>query len=208
MIAIVDYGVGNLDSVRQAFERVGAPAIVTRDPEALRNAERLVLPGVGAFGACMEALLGSGLLPAIDEAVRRDQKPLLGICVGMQILASEGEEGGTLAGLGWIPGRVRKLVPARAELRLPHMGWNEAHVARPHPVFGGLTGKSSFYFVHSYAFEPASATDVVATCDYGGEFVCAIARDNIVATQFHPEKSQEDGFVLLEGFARWKPQAR
>lgn len=205
MIAIIDYGVGNLDSVRLAFERVGAKAVVTSDPKAIAAAERIVLPGVGAFGACMDAFEKSGLIPVVKKAVLDEGKPLLGICVGMQLLATTGEEGGTRDGLGWIPGRVRRLTPSRDDLRLPHMGWNETRLAHAHPVFASLAARPSFYFVHSYTFDPESKDDVLLTCDYGGEFACAVGRKNIVATQFHPEKSQEDGSVLLDGFARWKP---
>jgi imidazole glycerol-phosphate synthase subunit HisH len=206
--AIVDYDVGNLHSVRHALEKVGAQVVVTRDPQDLRAAERLVLPGVGAFGACMSGLLASDLLHTLSEEVLHNGKPLLGICVGMQILATAGEEDGRHAGLGWIPGRVRRLVPeGGSDVRVPHMGWNDTRVCRSHPVLAGLSTHPTFYFVHSYIFEPSAPEHVIATCDYGQPFASIVAKDNIIATQFHPEKSQADGFAFLEGFLRWQPQA-
>ncbi len=205
MIAVVDYGMGNLHSVRLAFEAVGESVTVTSDPADLRRAERIVLPGVGAFGECVKNLRGSALYASLEEEVQKKGKPLLGICLGMQILATEGEELGKHTGLGWVPGRVRRLTAGERGMRVPHIGWNGAARMREHPVFADMKADSTFYYVHSYAFEPSSESHAAATCDYGGAFVCALAKDNIVATQFHPEKSQRDGFAILANFARWKP---
>jgi imidazole glycerol-phosphate synthase subunit HisH len=206
MIAIVDYGMGNLHSVRHALATVGAgdSAKVTSDPKDLERAERIVFPGVGAFGECMKNIRASGLLPTLEREVLEKKKPMFGICVGMQVLASAGEELGTHEGLGWIPGRVRRL--AGEGVRVPHVGWNGARVtATEHEMFRDLPLDSTYYYVHSFVFEPASPSHVAAVCDYGEEFVCALAKDNIVATQFHPEKSQDAGLVLLERFLRWSP---
>ncbi|HSO31783.1 MAG TPA: imidazole glycerol phosphate synthase subunit HisH [Labilithrix sp.] len=206
MIAIVDYGMGNLHSVRHALATVGAgaDAKITSDPKDLERAERIVFPGVGAFGECMKNIRASGLLPTLEREVLEKRKPMFGICVGMQVLASVGEELGTHEGLGWIPGRVRRL--KGDGVRVPHVGWNDARViATEHPVFRDLPRDSTFYYVHSFVFEPESRAHVAAVCDYGEEFVCALAKDNIIATQFHPEKSQDAGLTLLERFLRWNP---
>lgn len=204
MIAVVDYGMGNLHSVRHALATVGADALVTSDPKDLERAERIVFPGVGAFGECMKNLRASGLIDTLRREVFEKKKPMFGICVGMQVLASVGEELGTHEGLGWIPGKVRRLAP-KGGLRVPHVGWNGASVAKKHPVFESITPDATFYYVHSFVFEPDSKDVIAATCDYGGELVCALAKDNIVATQFHPEKSQDAGLSLLEAFLRWQP---
>lgn len=205
MIAVVDYGMGNLHSVRLAFGSLGANVLVTDRPEDLREAERIVLPGVGAFGECMKNLVSSGMSEVLNEEVLGKGKPFMGICLGMQILASVGEELGRHEGLGWIPGKVTRLRVDGQGLRVPHVGWSGAIAQRPHPVFDGLEPTSSFYYVHSYVFEPESPADAAATCDYGGPFVAAVARENLVAVQFHPEKSQRHGFALLERWMKWKP---
>jgi glutamine amidotransferase len=206
MIAIVDYGMGNLHSVRHALATVGAgaDAKVTSDPKDLERAERIVFPGVGAFGECVRNIRASGLLATLQREVLEKKKPMFGICLGMQVLATAGEELGTHEGLGWIPGRVRRL---KGEgVRVPHVGWNSARVtATEHPVFRDLPLDSTFYYVHSFVFEPESKTHVAAVCDYGEPFVCAVAKDNIIATQFHPEKSQDAGLTLLERFLTWSP---
>ena len=206
-VAVVDYGMGNLHSVRNALLMVGADVVVTSDPAELRRADRIVLPGVGAFGECVKNLRASGVLGTLEEEVLQKGKPMLGICVGMQVLASKGEELGEHEGIGWIPGRVRRFtVDDTANLRVPHVGWNEVQPsATRHPVFAKMRKDASFYFVHSYFFEPENEAHVAATCDYGGAFTCAIARDNILALQFHPEKSQQNGLGVLEGFLDWKP---
>jgi imidazole glycerol-phosphate synthase subunit HisH len=206
-VAVVDYGMGNLHSVRNALSMVGADVVVTSDPDELRRADRIVLPGVGAFGECVKNLRASGVLETLEEEVLKKAKPMLGICLGMQVLATRGDELGDHEGLGWIPGRVRRFTVDETQgLRVPHVGWNEVHVSSSrHPVLAKMRKDASFYFVHSYFFEPVSAEHTAATCDYGGEFTCAVARGTIIATQFHPEKSQQVGLSVLEAFLDWKP---
>lgn len=201
-IAVVDYGMGNLRSVAKALERVagGAQVQVTADPDAIRAAERVVVPGQGAMPDCMRQLAASGAREAVLEATR--SKPFLGICIGLQMLFERGEEGDT-AGLGVLPGRVPRF---RVHgLKIPHMGWNEVLQERPHAIWRGIEDGSRFYFVHSYYPAPSDAGLVAASCEYGGRFTCAVARDNIFAVQFHPEKSQNSGLRLLSNFVQWRP---
>ena len=205
MVAVVDYGMGNLHSVRSALEFIGAEARVTRDPEDLRAADRIVLPGVGAFGECARNLKASGMVDALDEEVRRRGKPLYGICVGLQVLMDEGLEMGVHEGLGWVHGVVRRLDVDGSGLKLPHVGWNELDLTIDSPLFAGLPARPTFYFVHSYAAEPVDRAVLAATCDYGGSFAAALQMGNIFATQFHPEKSQDNGLRLLENFLAWTP---
>jgi len=204
-VAIIDYGRGNVRSVANALEYCGADAVVTADPAAIDDASHIVLPGVGAFGDAMAALVARGLPEVLHRQVFAKGKPFLGICLGMQILASRGLEHGEHDGLGWIAGDVVRLEPGPDALKIPHMGWNDVTLARSHPVFAGLRpAQLTFYFVHSYHFR--AATDhVLATCDYGRSFTAAVAKDNMIATQFHPEKSQDSGVELLENFVKWKP---
>jgi glutamine amidotransferase len=203
MIAVIDYGMGNLHSVRHAFDLLGAEVVVTRDPATIRAAERVVLPGVGAFGECVKNLEAAGLRQVLEAVVLGEGKPFLGICLGLQVLAREGEEFGRHPGLGWLPGVVRRLdAPG---LRLPHVGWNEVLPQVEAPLFRGLGPAPCFYFVHSYCFQPEDPRLVAATCDYGGPFTAAVLWRNIFATQFHPEKSQEVGLRLLENFLDWEP---
>ena len=212
-VAIIDYGSGNLRSAAKAFERAIAEAgsartvTVTADPDAVAGADRVVLPGVGAFGDCMDGLAKlPGMLEALDAAVIRDGKPFLGICVGMELMAEVGREHGDHAGLGWIPGEVAALAPADAALKIPHMGWNELAMAAPgHPVFTGIAPGAHAYFVHSYTFVCADPAHVLATVDYGGPVTAAVGRDNMVGTQFHPEKSQATGLRLITNFLGWRP---
>lgn len=214
-VALVDYGSGNLHSARKAFERAafetgsGGPIEVTADPERIRAAERIVLPGVGAFADCMAGLRGlPGLLEALNEAVRVRGKPFLGICVGMQLLAVRGLEHGETAGLGWIGGDVRRIEPADPILKIPHMGWNTLDQRRPHRLLEGIdTGPDGLhaYFVHSFHLAPSVATDLVASSPYGGQVTAMVARDNLAGTQFHPEKSQRLGLALIANFLRWAP---
>jgi glutamine amidotransferase len=214
-VAIVDYGSGNLRSASKALElaagRIGSGEGVqlTRDPEVVRRAERIVLPGVGAFKDCKQGLAAiPGMIEAMTERVLRDARPFLGVCVGMQLLATRGLEHQTTAGLDWIPGDVGLIEPDRPELKIPHMGWNTIRLERAHPVFDGIeTGEGGLhaYFVHSYRLAPTRAEDALALTDYGGWFVAAVARDTIVGTQFHPEKSQTLGLALLANFLRWRP---
>lgn len=206
MIAVVDYGMGNLHSVRHALATLGAEVVVTNSPEEIRRAERIVLPGVGAFGECMKNLRQSGVLEVLTEEVRAKRKPFLGICLGMQVLAAVGEELGRFEGLGWIPGTVRRLdVDTTKGLVVPHVGWNEVRWTQESVLFRNLRQDATFYFVHSYVMVPEDARVTAGTCDYGGPFTCAVLHENVFATQFHPEKSQQNGLTLLENFLDWKP---
>lgn len=200
MIAIVDYGVGNLFSVEKALRATGADAVVTADEEVLQKAERIVLPGVGAFGDCMKNFQASGLLPVLKDRVAKGC-PLLGICVGMQILFDGSEESPGVAGLGWISGRVRRI--AAPGQKIPHMGWNSLLIAKrhaAHDLFAGLNDAPYVYFVHSYAAVPEDPTVITATVEYGSYLVAAIAQGRIMATQFHPEKSGDVGLAILKNF--------
>ena len=204
-IAVVDYGMGNIRSVSKALERVapGAEVLVTSDPQAIRAAERVVVPGQGAMPDCMRQLAASGAREAVVEATRA--KPFLGICVGMQMLFEHGEEGDT-PGLGLLAGSVPRFAGARMrDLKVPHIGWNEVKQVRPHPLWDGVADGARFYFVHSYYPQPAEGAMTAATCVYGVTFTCAVTRDNIVAVQFHPEKSQSSGLQLLSNFVQWRP---
>ncbi|MGH6879663.1 imidazole glycerol phosphate synthase subunit HisH [Hypericibacter sp.] len=210
---IVDYGSGNLRSAAKALERAapkGVSVEVSADAAALDQASHIVLPGVGAFADCKRGLEARpGMLDALERAVRREGKPFLGICVGMQLMAARGREFGVTPGLGWIAGEVRLLEPGNDRhgmpLKVPHMGWNELQLLRPHPVFDGLVTGSHAYFVHSYHLAAEDPADLLATCDYGGPVTAAVARANMVGTQFHPEKSQALGLKLLANFLAWKP---
>lgn len=211
-VAIVDYGSGNLRSAAKAFERVireaalGHDVVVTNDADTLRRADRIVLPGVGAFADCKRGLAAlPGMLDALTEAALVKGRPFLGICVGMQLLATTGREHGSHQGLDWIKGEVVPLKPSDRNLKIPHMGWNDLRPARPHPLLDGLDHGAHAYFVHSYHFACADPANVVATVDYGGPVVAAIGRDNLVGTQFHPEKSQAVGQRVIANFLRWKP---
>ena len=193
---------GNLRSVSKALERVApqAEVLVTSDPQAIRAAERVVVPGQGAMPDCMRQLEASGAREAVIEATR--DKPFLGLCIGLQMLFERGEEGDT-PGLGLLPGRVPRF--AMSGLKIPHMGWNEVFQERPHAMWQGIADRSRFYFVHSYYPQPADRALTAATCAYGVTFTCAVARDNIFAVQFHPEKSQSSGLQLLSNFVQWRP---
>lgn len=201
-VVLIDYGAGNLRSAAKALEAAGAPRVeVSADPARIAAASRLVLPGVGAFGACAAALRAvPGLEESLEAAVRQRAVPFLGICVGMQLMASEGHEFGVHRGLGWIPGAVRRLAPADQSLKIPQIGWNSVV-----PAAGGLVAGGHAYFVHSYAFAPADPAHVAATADYGGPFAAAVARDNMLGVQFHPEKSQAYGLALLARWLEWTP---
>jgi glutamine amidotransferase len=214
-VAIVDYGSGNLHSAAKAFERaakdanLGQPIIVTSDPAVVAGADRVVLPGVGAFADCRRGLDAvDGMTAALEEAVRKKGRPFFGICVGMQLLAERGLEYEVTEGLGWIAGEVDRIAPSDASLKIPHMGWNTLNVVRPHPLLDGLPlgaeGRHA-YFVHSYALKPAQRADLVADADYGGAVTAIVGRDNIFGTQFHPEKSQRFGLALIANFLKWKP---
>jgi glutamine amidotransferase len=202
VIAVVDYGMGNVRSVERALHALRAEAVITRDPEVLRAAERIVLPGVGAFGVAMERLRALGLVAVLDELVLERRVPALGVCLGMQLVCTESFEHGEHEGLGWIPASVRRLQPGEQNLRVPHIGWNDV-TARPGASL--FEGGGVYYFVHSFYVDPEDDADVAATCRYGVEFAAALEHENVVATQFHPEKSQRDGLALLERFISWQP---
>ncbi|MEP4378063.1 MAG: imidazole glycerol phosphate synthase subunit HisH [Alphaproteobacteria bacterium] len=213
-VAIIDYGSGNLRSAAKAFERAAAEAglareiVVTENADIVAGADRVVLPGVGAFRDCRDGLAArDGLLDAIHAAVRTRAQPFLGICVGMQLMATRGLEHGEAPGFGWIPGEVVPIAPSDAALKIPHMGWNELAIAAPdHPLFSAFGGGSPHaYFVHSYQLAAENAGDLLATVDYGGTITAAVGRDNMVGTQFHPEKSQQTGLALIDAFLRWTP---
>ena len=207
MIAIIDYGMGNLRSVQKGFEKVGCEAVVTADPKVLLEAERVVLPGVGAFRDCMRNLEHGGFVEPILKVIK-EGKPFLGICLGLQLLFTESEEFGIHKGLDVIPGRVLRfpegMMEAGEELKVPHMGWNQLDMKRPSPLFEGIDTGTNVYFVHSYYVKPDDESVVAATTSYGIDFCASIRRDNVVAAQFHPEKSQEKGLQMLKNFAQMK----
>jgi glutamine amidotransferase len=214
-VAIIDYGSGNLKSVAKAFERavsdMGSPihVDVTSDAKAVLAADHIVLPGVGAYADCRRGLDAvAGMVDALDEAVQHKARPFLGVCVGMQLLSTRGLEKSTTNGLSWIEGDVREMKPSDPALKIPQIGWNTIELKHDHPVFNDIaTGEHGLhaYFVHSYMFDVKNSADVLATTSYGGSVTAAIARDNIVGTQFHPEKSQRLGLKLITNFLKWKP---
>lgn len=204
MIAVIDYGMGNIRSIAKALEFIGAQVEVCVRPEQLMRAQRMVLPGVGAFGDGMAHLKEAGLDVAIKDQVAQGI-PLLGICLGMQLLASDGEEGGTHEGLGLIKASVKRFAVEAQGLKVPHVGWNEIAYPQGHPFFENLKLTPTFYFVHSYHMVCQDPQYVLARCDYGGAFTAAVIKNNIIATQFHPEKSQRNGITLLENFLQWQP---
>jgi len=199
MIAIIDYGMGNLRSVEKGFEKVGAKVIVTRDIAEIRRATGVVLPGVGAFKDCMDNLKKFNLVEIVKESVLVEQKPFLGICLGLQLLFSHSEEGAGSEGLGIFEGKVKKF---EGDLKIPHMGWNQVSIKKDNPLFVGIEDETYFYFVHSYYVAPEDENIVLTETNYGGVFVSSVWRNNIFATQFHPEKSQDSGLKILENFSR------
>jgi glutamine amidotransferase len=214
-VAIIDYGSGNLHSAAKAFERAareGASPLavkVTSKPEEVVAAERIVLPGVGAFADCRNGLARiPGMIEALEETVRKRGKPFLGICVGLQLMAERGLEHGLTPGLGWIEGEVRAIAPSDTSLKIPHMGWNTLALRRKHALLEGIaTGESGLnaYFVHSYHFVPERPDALVASTEYGGPITAFVAKDNLAGSQFHPEKSQKLGLALIANFLKWKP---
>jgi glutamine amidotransferase len=214
-VAIIDYGSGNLHSAAKAFERAAAEGetghriLVTSDPEDVRRAERVVLPGVGAYADCLSGLMAvEGMRDALEEAVKADGKPFLGICVGMQLLSERGLEYGVTEGFGWVKGEVRVIEPRDETLKIPHMGWNTLRFRRSHPIVEGIpAGEQGWhaYFVHSYALAGGDGEETVAEADYAGPITAIVARDNVAGTQFHPEKSQKLGLKLITNFLRWRP---
>jgi glutamine amidotransferase len=208
--ALIDYGSGNIASAAKALARAaqdsGHEIVVTADPDMVRQSERIVLPGVGAFADCMRGLNAvPGMVEALNESVIQNGKPILGICVGMQLMATAGREFGIHQGLDWIGGEVQPLLPSDPLLKIPHMGWNQIDLVQSHPLFVGLGAEANAYFVHSFEMKPATPAHLLATTNYGGKVIAAIGRDNIVGTQFHPEKSQAVGLKILGNFLNWKP---
>ena len=214
-VAIIDYGSGNLHSAAKAFERAARSLetvekiVVTRDPDIVFRADRIVLPGVGAFADCRKGLDSlDGMIDAMTEAVRDKARPFFGICVGMQLMAARGKENVTTDGLGWIGGDVEKIAPRDERLKIPHMGWNTLDLMREHPVLEGLPlgpdGRHA-YFVHSYHLNAENEADVLARADYGGPITAMVGKDTAIGTQFHPEKSQRFGLALIANFLKWKP---
>ena len=208
-IAVVDYGSGNLRSAAKALERArggGEAVVVTADADRVAGADRVVLPGVGAFADCMAGIAAlPGMRDALDHAALTRRRPVLGICVGMQLMASRGFEHGVHAGFGWIDAAVRRIAPRDPALKIPHMGWNELVADRPHPLLDGVGPGAHGYFVHGYRFEPARPGDSVAHADHGGPVCALVARGNLAGAQFHPEKSQRVGLRVLANFLRWRP---
>ena len=211
-VAIVDYGSGNLRSAAKAFERAAREAgthervVVTANPREVAEAQRIVLPGVGAFADCRAGLYGvPGMVEVLQREVIERGKPFLGICVGMQLMATRGVEYGVHAGLDWIAGDVVRIEPGAEHLKIPHMGWNELLELKPHPVLAGLAPRDHAYFVHSFQLKARRPETVLALTDYGGPITAVVGRDNLVGTQFHPEKSQATGLKLIANFLRWKP---
>jgi glutamine amidotransferase len=214
-VAIVDYGSGNLHSAAKAFERASRGTarsqaiLVTRDPDEVIRADRVVLPGVGAFADCRRGLDAvDGMIDALEQTVRGKGRPFFGICVGMQLMAERGREYEVTEGLGWIRGEVDKIEPFDPNLKIPHMGWNTLNARKAHPLLDGIPlGADGLhaYFVHSYQLKPAQPSDLVAEADYGGAVTAIVGRDNLVGTQFHPEKSQKLGLALIANFLEWAP---
>ncbi len=211
LTVLVDYESGNLHSAEKAFQRMaeetgGGDVIVSGRPEDVARADRIVLPGDGAFPACKAALADrSGLLDAILDGVETHGKPFFGICVGMQLMARLGHEYGVTPGLGWINGEVRRIAPSDPSLKIPHMGWNELVIERPHPVLEGVSDGDHAYFVHSYQMHVSDPAQRFAVADYGGPVTAVVGRDTMIGTQFHPEKSQAPGLRMIANFLRWQP---
>jgi glutamine amidotransferase len=216
MLVIVDYGVGNLASIKNILKKIGEEAVISSDASVIAQAEKLILPGVGAFDTCAGKLSASGLLPVLNEQVLVNKKPVLGICVGMQLL-TRGSEEGTLPGLGWIPGEIVKFDPQKFDLqesdpqkpgsqkapvKIPHMGWTEVHLNKPSGLFSDMYDEPRFYFVHSYHPRLDNEADALVYADYGYRFAAGMEKDNVMGVQFHPEKSHKFGMKLLQNFLK------
>ena len=210
LTAIIDYESGNLHSAKKAFQRMaretgGGEVVVTTDPETVANADRIVLPGDGAFPACAAALRRSGCFQAMVEAVETRAVPFLGICVGMQLLARKGHEYEDTDGLGWIDGEVERIAPSEPSLKVPHMGWNDLVIDRPHPVLEGVSTGDHAYFVHSFQMRMTDASQRVAHVEYGGDVTAIVAHETVIGLQFHPEKSAATGLRMIANFLAWRP---
>jgi glutamine amidotransferase len=199
-VGIIDYGMGNLRSVSNAIEALGSPVVILSSPDDLPGVDRVVLPGVGAFGDGMAKLDRGGWIPVLREEVLVKGKPFLGLCLGMQLLATLGTEHGECAGLGWIPGAVRRLESVDPAVRIPHIGWNDVEVVRPSGLYRGYKGVPVFYFVHSYVFQPEDPAVISGYCQHGVRFAASVEWNNVFATQYHPEKSQKSGLTVLRNF--------
>jgi glutamine amidotransferase len=204
MVGIVDYGMGNIRSVFNAVEMSGGNVEICGSPEELADKDRIILPGVGAFKDCSAALRELGFAEALNRLVLSERKPILGICLGMQVMARKSYEGGEFDGLGWFEAEVVKIKPEDPALKVPQIGWNNI-TKKDHPLFEGLPESPDFYFVHSFHANCEKPDDIVAVCDYGMTITAAIAKDNIFASQFHPEKSQDYGLRIIENFLEWNP---
>ena len=210
LTALIDYESGNLHSALKAFEKMAAEldagdVVVTTDPDVVARADRLVLPGDGAFPACRDALINSAIYDAMCEAVEYKARPFMGICVGMQLMAKEGHEYIQTPGLGWIEGEVHKIAPANPKLKIPHMGWNNLVIDHPHPIFDGIETGDHAYFVHSYQMQVATPEQRIAHVDYAGDVTAVVARDTMIGLQFHPEKSASQGLRMIGNFLTWRP---
>ena len=199
-LIVIDYGMGNLRSVTNAFEAAGCKAIISTNPTALKTADGIVLPGVGAFGDGMKNLQTAGWIDTLEKEVRQHEKPFLGICLGMQLLAVTGTEHGINNGLGWIPGIIKRIPIQDNKIKVPHIGWNDVRFVHKDGLYAGLGDSQSFYFVHSYMFVPENSSIVSGICSHGIDFTASIEFDNIFATQFHPEKSHKAGLTVLKNF--------
>lgn len=199
-IVIIDYGMGNLRSVQKAFEHVGVDALITRDPTIIQNASKIVLPGVGAFKDAMHNLRELGLIDVLNDVILQEKKPFLGICLGMQLIATKSYEFGETQGLGWIDAQIVRFPDS--DLKIPHVGWNNLSFTNSSPLFENIPDNSDFYFVHSYYFD-ADDTYATGICDYGTQFIASVQKENIFATQFHPEKSQKHGLAIIENFSKF-----
>lgn len=205
MIAIIDYGMGNLKSILNAVHYLGEDARLTADPKKIDDSSHIILPGVGSFGNAMEKLVSKGLTAVLKKQALEKNKPFLGICLGLQLLADCSYEHGFHKGLGWIEGKIKKINPGAEKVKIPHVGWNEIRIVKKHPLFSGLReDELTFYFVHSYRIVCKNKRDEAAICNYGEDFPAVVIKDNLVATQFHPEKSQDNGIQLLKNFLSWK----
>ena len=210
LTALIDYESGNLHSALKAFEKMATEldagdVVVTSDPDVVAQADRLVLPGDGAFPACRDALINSAIYEALCEAVERKARPFMGICVGMQLMAKEGHEYKQTSGLGWIDGAVHKITPTNLTLKIPHMGWNNLVIDQPHPIFDGVETGDHAYFVHSYQMEVGTPEQRIAHVDYAGDVTAVVARDTMIGLQFHPEKSAYQGLRMIGNFLSWRP---
>lgn len=207
MIVIIDYRMGNIRSVAKAFRKLNASFVISNKPADIKKASHLVLPGVGAFGDGMDNLKRLGLIPLLEEEVFKKKKPFLGICIGMQLLATAGKEHGNHKGLGWIKGMVRRFSVDDAQYKIPHIGWNDITIRINQPLFADIPNKSDMYFVHSFHLVPAEKEVIAATCNYGEEFVAALQKDNVFGLQFHPEKSQLQGIQVIKNFLNTRQSA-